>query len=88
MVYKGLLRNPFALYLEKQLNISLINPPRGLHAIFIRSVLSAMQIYEQTVTCLGWIQSISSVARIDQQRRRKTSGKTKSVNEESVLTGL
>lgn len=43
---------------EKQLNISLIVLPGGLHAVLIRSALSAMQIYELTVTRLGWIQTI------------------------------
>lgn len=67
------------------MNISLIVLPGGLHAIFIRSALSTLRIYEQTVTHLGWIQTISTDAQRDTETRRTTSGKIKSVSEVSVI---
>lgn len=44
------------------MNISSVAFPAGLHAIYIRSALPAMQVDEQTVTGLGWPQTISTGA--------------------------
>lgn len=46
------LGDPLSFSPENQMNASLVRPG-GLHAIFIRSALSAMRVYEQTVTGLG-----------------------------------
>lgn len=46
-------RDPSSFSPKNQMNASLVILPGGLHAIFIRSALSAMRVYEQTVTGSG-----------------------------------
>lgn len=48
----------FLLYREPN-EFSIVSFPGGLHAIFIRSAQSAERVYKQTITNLGWKQTVS-----------------------------
>lgn len=62
-------RDPFSFSPENQMSASLVVLPGGLHAILIRSALTAMRVYEQTVTGLGWTQTTSTGAWRGRERR-------------------
>lgn len=65
---KSTLREPFSFFPENQINCSLVRPG-GLHAIFIRSALPAVQVYEQAVTGLGLSQTQSAGSQRGREKR-------------------
>lgn len=65
---KSTLWEAFSFFPEDQMNCNLVRPG-GLHAIFIRSALSAVQVYEQAVTGLGLSQTQSDGSQRGRERR-------------------